>query len=162
MRFFGLTFLLVLVSNLTIANKKIELAEARQLFLTCHENTEQIKKLYASLQVSQWENKALHQAYLGAAEAMMAETTLNVYKKLSYFSDGTKKLEEACKVAPHEVEIRFLRFTVQNAAPTMLMYNKNLVEDKQKLLSFLNNTPTNDVPLKQAILAYKSYCNCLQ
>lgn len=159
---FQLLLLFILASTSALATNKITLSEARKMFLQCGENKSITPSFFAALQASTWENKELHKAYLGAAETMMAETTFNVYKKYEYFSNGTKKIESSLSKFPDSIEIRFLRFTIQNAAPSLLFYNKNIAEDKQKILNFLNNTVSNDVELKQAILAYANYCKCLK
>ncbi|MFT4092213.1 MAG: hypothetical protein QM640_01145 [Niabella sp.] len=52
-------------------------------------------------------------------------------KKLSFFKQGYKKLEEAIAADNNNAEYRFLRLMIQENAPKSLGYNKNIAEDSK-------------------------------
>ena len=69
---------------------------------------------------------------------------------MSHFKKGKEKLAEAIKADPDNVELRFLRFSVQAEAPAFLGYRDNLEEDKIILLA--QSSEIKDRQLKQMIL----------
>lgn len=72
-------------------------------------------------------------------------------QKLSLFKQGHKLLESAIRKEPQNTEFKFLRLIIQENAPKIVGYNKNLAEDARIIKSNYNSLP--DV-LQQAILAY--------
>ena len=79
-------------------------------------------------------------------------------QKLSTFKQGYKLLESSIAKEPKNVEYRFLRLMIQENAPKIVGYNKNLSEDSKlikegyKLLS---------AETQQAILAYSKQSKTL-
>ncbi|KGE15874.1 hypothetical protein [Sphingobacterium deserti] len=71
----------------------------------------------------------LELAYAGAFYAVWPEHLSSPLKKLNAFKKGKDYLEQAIKAEPGQVEIHFLRLTVQHNAPAMLGYNENKEED---------------------------------
>jgi hypothetical protein len=57
---------------------------------------------------------------------------------MSYFSDGKKHLEEAISNDKENIELRFLRLTIQANLPTFLGYSDNKENDKAFVLTHLN------------------------
>ena len=90
--------------------------------------------------------------YHGVAQMMMAKHVGNPFKKLSYFNKGKDLFSEAISADPQNLELRFLRFTVQAETPGFLNYKQNLGEDKRILLS--GTSGLKDPGLRQMILAY--------
>ncbi len=84
-------------------------------------------------------NEALKLAYLGSAEAMLAEYGYNPFSKFKMFKRGTEQIEKAVLLAPENPEIRFLRLGVQTNAPSFLGYNTNQNEDVGMILKGLAN-----------------------
>ncbi|HMR85688.1 MAG TPA: hypothetical protein PKE30_21245, partial [Niabella sp.] len=72
-------------------------------------------------------------------------------KKLSLFKQGHKLLEGAISKEPQNTEFRFLRLIIQENAPKIVGYNKNLAEDAQKVKSNYHSLPN---ALQQAISVY--------
>lgn len=73
--------------------------------------------------------EALYLAYLGAYEAIWANHLLNPFAKLASFKKGKKNINQAVYVAPKNIEIRFVRLTIQQNAPSFLSYQQNKLED---------------------------------
>ena len=59
---------------------------------------------------------------------------MNPYTKLKLFNEGRVDLEIAIMKAPENIELIYLRFTVQSNCPDFLRYNSNIDADKEKLL----------------------------
>lgn len=71
-----------------------------------------------------------HLAYLGAFQAIWAEHTWNPSQKLRTFNKGKGNIEKAVKADPDNVEIRFVRYTIQSKSPKFLGYNSDIETDK--------------------------------
>ncbi|WP_029036612.1 hypothetical protein [Salinimicrobium xinjiangense] len=90
--------------------------------------------------------------YRAAAHMMIAKHVGNPFKKLSNFNKGKEIFSKAIEADPSNVELRFLRFSVQAEAPAFLNYKQNLEEDKRILL---NGTPQiEDAELQKIIRDY--------
>ena len=74
-------------------------------------------------------------AYKGALTMKKAGFEKGVKSKVKIFKEGGALLEEEIKSNPANAEYRFLRLTVQENAPKILKYNKQLDEDKQVIIS---------------------------
>lgn len=94
---------------------------------------------------------ALHVAYLGAFQAIWAKHIINPISKLSTFKKGKKNIEAAVKSKPDDLEIRFVRLSVQRNCPSFLGYSSKINEDKKIVQSNIRNIQS--VVLKRMILA---------
>lgn len=75
--------------------------------------------------------------YRGAAIMLMAKHAGSPFSKLSYFRKGRKVLDSALVIHPGDIELRYLRFTIQTNVPSLLGYNDDIKGDKQYLLSHM-------------------------
>lgn len=87
--------------------------------------------------------------YKGAVTMMMAKFHYNPLTKLDYFNSGKTLLEDAITKDRYNIELIFLRFTVQSNAPAFLDYRNQLNKDKYFLLSHLSLV--KDADLKRRI-----------
>lgn len=87
------------------------------------------RALIEELSVS--ESKPIYIAYLGAFQSIWANHTSNPFNKLNTFNKGKSNIEQAVKAEPNNVEIRFIRYSIQIKTPLLLNYNGNTVEDKK-------------------------------
>ena len=74
-------------------------------------------------------DKAIYQGYLGAYQAIWANHTINPFSKINTFNSGKKNIEQAIKVDPNNIELRYLRLSIQKNCPAFLGYTKNIEED---------------------------------
>ncbi len=81
----------------------------------------------------------LMKAYHGCALAMLAKYYINLISKLSTLRDGLKELNEVVSGDNKDVEIRFLRFSIEDSVPTFIPLEKHIALDKEYILSHLNN-----------------------
>lgn len=85
------------------------------------------------------EQTPLFLAYLGALQTIWANHVFNPLSKLATFKKGKNNIELAISKEPENVEIRYIRFSVQKNAPSFLGYNNNLKEDKDFLVKNKKN-----------------------
>lgn len=72
-------------------------------------------------------------------------------EKISVFKSGKQKLEAVIAKDPDNAEYRFLRYIIQENAPKVVKYNKDLKEDAELIKSEFKNLPTS---LQQVITDY--------
>ena len=90
-------------------------------------NVEQVQELIRLSSVSSDHPVIL--AYNNTAHLMLLDYRYNPIKKYTLFKTHTKKLDSIIKQNPTNIELRLLRYTVQNKAPSFLQYNAQLNKD---------------------------------
>lgn len=90
-------------------------------------------------------------AYKGALTMKKAGFVKGVGGKVKTFKKGAELLEDEIKSNPDNTEFRFLRLTVQEHAPGILKYNKEIDADKQAVVSGYDKL---DADLKNVIADY--------
>lgn len=145
-----ISIILTVILSIVMGQNSQQL-EVRNLYLNAAEEEAVAKKLLEITTDKEYRNTLMY-GYHGAAQMMMAKHVGNPFKKLSYFNKGKQIFTEAIAADPQNVELRFLRFSVQAEAPGFLNYKQNLEEDKQMLLA---QTPDlKDADLREMILNY--------
>ncbi len=76
-------------------------------------------------------NSATHLAYLGALQTIWANHVFSPISKLNTFKGGKKNIEKAIETEPNNLELRFIRLSIQKNAPGFLGYKSNLKEDTE-------------------------------
>ncbi len=76
-------------------------------------------------------------AYQGALYMKKADFVKGVKDKIKTFKKGAQILEDEIAKKPSNAEFRFLRLAVQEHAPRILKYNKNINEDKKAVIDGL-------------------------
>ncbi len=99
------------------------------------------KKLSA---ISKEDNKILV-AFRGAITTLKAKFAKGLKDKKNYFKEGALLLEYAVEQESNNIEIRCLRLGVQENAPRIVGYKKNIQEDKQFLLEHYKSTSNKEV-----------------
>ncbi len=82
---------------------------------------------------------AILTAYIGALQALKAKHAWNPYSKISNVNRSLKTLAKAVKMDRENLEIRFIRFSIEYNTPSFLGYGKNLEEDKMEILKHFKN-----------------------
>ncbi|WCT11287.1 hypothetical protein [Mucilaginibacter jinjuensis] len=111
--------------------------------------------LYKSLEMIQ-QRSGLLNGYMGALEALKAKHAWNPYFKIKYLSNCEDTFKEAVAQDPHNIEIRFMRFSVEHNVPGFLGYTKNLAVDKQEMIHQieLKNYGTADKELVITVIKF--------
>lgn len=81
---------------------------------------------------------AIEKAYIGASEALKARETWNPIEKLAYIQKFREYLLEAIETDAENLEIRFIRFSIEYNIPSLLQSKKAISEDKSKIISNLS------------------------
>ncbi len=136
----------------------------RESYYAASQNGEAARAFYDKLAAADT-SAPLLLGYKGMAGFMVCYHALNPYHKLKYFLEGKTALNRAIAQAPENVELRFLRFTVQTNAPKFLGYYRDILADKSMLLAALADpsaTVVLDADLRRRVLAYlgeSPYCS---
>ncbi|MFN3444461.1 MAG: hypothetical protein ACK44D_01865 [Bacteroidia bacterium] len=144
--FKGVVLLLVL-SSFTTAN--LSITEVRNVYEKAIYSQQIAVDLIDKLNAS---NNNTFLGYKGAVTMIMAKHVFSPYKKLNYFKNGKEILEQAILKEPLNIELRFLRFSIQSNSPKFLDYHSNLFSDKSFLLKEVKTI--NDTDLKQRITKF--------
>ena len=128
--FIALLFFTFLVSN-------PNLTEIRESFKKAAESKDaaDIADFYQQLEAVQEGDQKVLVAYKGAALAMKSKHEKDKELKKQNFKDGVALIELAVAESPEDIEIRFVRLSVQENTPPFLKYKANLEEDKSFILS---------------------------
>src|ERR1700744_1989742 len=76
-------------------------------------------------------------SYIGALEALKARYAWDPYSKLKYLNHCKRSFTKAVTADPHNIEIRFLRFSVEHNVPGFLGYDKHLLADREEMITQL-------------------------
>ncbi|QAA80900.1 hypothetical protein EI546_03775 [Aequorivita sp. H23M31] len=75
-------------------------------------------------------DEPVYLAYLSGLQTLWANHTINPIAKWDTFKKGTTNLDRAVTMAPNNLEIRFIRLSVQKNAPRFLGYYKEIETDE--------------------------------
>ena len=125
-------FILFFVSILGNAQ---DLKTIRSQYPNAVESADITSKLDGELAKVNFSGNTVLIAYKGAVSTLKAKFTKKKSDKKDYFKEGIFLLESAVKIDPSNIEIRYIRLSVQENSPKFLGYHKNLKEDKEFILS---------------------------
>jgi len=127
------TFILLLLVSTSFCFSQ-ELGELRVAYPNANSKESVTNELHQELSsISKTDSKTLV-AYKGAVLTLKAKYAKGFKYKKTFFKEGAELLEFAITAEPKNIEIRCLRLGVQENAPKIVGYKKNIQEDKQFLL----------------------------
>lgn len=130
----------------------IGLKEARELYPMAMDDAEVADSLYKKLTTINLENNATLYGYKGAAYTLKAKHAKVIKDKKTYFKEGVAMIESAIALHPENVELRFVRLSVQENAPKIVNYREDLESDKSFILK--NYPQIKDPTIKELIKKY--------
>lgn len=107
-----------------------DLDEVRTNYNKLVSNKALCEKMIAELMETK-DNSATHLAYLGGSQTIWANHVFSPISKLHTFKEGKKNIEHALEKEPYNIELRFIRLSVQKNAPSFLGYKSNIDEDTE-------------------------------
>ena len=128
-----------------------------------------IRSLYCKAPLIKSEAKQLHQlmlnvntttaapvlvCYKGASKMIDAKYVFNPIIKFADFNKGKEMISKAISRDTLNLEMRFIRYSIQSNLPFFLGYNDDLKSDKRFLLA--NSRNSKDTELKEMIFNYFS------
>jgi len=128
-----------------------EINKIRNDYVEAVKNEKTAAKLYSELKNIKNPNPLIL-AYLGASDAIRAKHAWNPVNKLGYLKKGCKTLDHAVDLSPNQLEIRFLRFSLEHYLPDFLGYSKHLEEDRKKLIALVGQKETVAKQIDKSIL----------
>jgi hypothetical protein len=149
-------FLMCLVQMLSAQTTDKNKLLRRQVMLALN-SSKATDSLYNVLTTMPLPNKSpLIMGYIGTLQALKAKHHWNPYFKLKYVKDAQKTFAKAIAADPHNMEIRFLRFSVDSKLPKLLGYNKNMEADRNEILAQLakKNYPPGDKDMVITIINF--------
>ncbi len=141
-----LTFLLLLlISNLMFSQN---LKEYRALLQT-GEKSEKSAKTLIDKSTTAYKNskEPVYLGFLAVGKFFMAKHAFNPLKKMSYFNEGKKLMENSLKAEPDNLEVRLMRLITQESVPKILGYSQNISEDRTYLTRSYKNTTDEDLKI---------------
>jgi len=91
--------------------------------------------------------------YLGSATTMMAQTTWNPMKKMSYANKGTSLMDKAVRKAPDNVAVRMTRGYNSMNLPKFLKRKSIALQDFGHLAKLIESHPGQYDSIKKEVLA---------
>lgn len=143
---------LMMVFNFSEVVKDPSIESIRLKFHNSTSSEKTCKELIKQLEPFNEKNNPLLLGYRGGATMLMAKHAFNPFSKLSNFRNGKNILEKAIKAESNNVELRFLRYTIQTNVPSFLGYNSHLEKDKLFLKQTVGGV--KDIQLKKIITSY--------
>ncbi len=132
-----LYILLVFIAPKGLNKQRIDLEYLRLNYEKALGNKELCRAMIDALATKK--DEPVYLAYLSGLQTLWANHTLNPIAKLGTFKKGRMNLERAVKMAPNNLEIRFIRLSVQRNAPRFLGYYENLENDEEFIKQHQSN-----------------------
>ncbi len=154
-----LSLILILLLHYTNIIEDSELIKIRNLYENAAIKEEAHLKLNLLLLNIKPENYLL-KGYKGANVMIGASYVFNPITKLNKFNKGRKLVEDAIINEPNNLELRYLRFTLQTNLPRFLGYTNQINRDKVFMINQLD--VLKDTDLRFRIVTYllaSSWCN---
>lgn len=139
-----LIILSMLFMNAVSQSEELDLTEIREGYF--HSSFGKDKIAGFNEQLLKIEKRtAIVVAYDAATKAILTRTTWNWFKKLEYLDESRMLFEQAVKMDSTDVEIRFLRFTVEDRIPFYLGYSDHMEFDKSVILKNIDNYDVENI-----------------
>lgn len=129
-------FLIVFVQILSAQNLSVE--SLRKDYGKVRKDSASCAKVYAKVKKNTSQDNTVN-GYKGAIIASMANYSKVKEEKIGLFKEGKQLLEKAIASDNTNIELRFLRMTIQTNCPKALGYNKEIENDKKLILSKLSS-----------------------
>jgi hypothetical protein len=127
----------------------------RKLLVTAINSSKTTDSLYSNL--GNIKNPTgLITGYIGTLEALKAKHAWNPYYKIKYLNDAEKTFKKAVVNDPSNIEIRFMRFSVEHNVPGFLGFTKNLVADRTEIIKQISRKhyASADTALVKTIITF--------
>lgn len=138
---FSFLFLFLLLKSLHLSAGSAVSDEFRTIKIAVQraiESQSVTDSLYRVLKSGEAENP-LVLGYIGTLEALKAKHSWNPYNKIKYVALSQKTMKLAVEGDPTNLEIRFMRFSIQHFTPSFLGYSKDLEEDRKAIVRQFKN-----------------------
>ena len=121
-----LIFIITIINLYSYAN---DISTIRELYLEAYTSDFKCNKLGETLNTMKKNTSILIKGYEGCFYFFKCKFESSPISKLIYFKKGKKLLENAIKMNPNSVELKFLRYSIQRNLPKFLSYHNNIELD---------------------------------
>ncbi|MFN3404474.1 MAG: hypothetical protein ACK40G_10300 [Cytophagaceae bacterium] len=125
--------------------QKINMNDLRLKYKASVENSALNDSLYEALK--NFGKPAVILAYKGGTEALKAKHSSNPYKKLQLLKNSLNTLAAAVAADPDNIEIRFIRYSIEDNLPAFLGMSEHLAEDKAAIIKNFDNPENLKMPI---------------
>lgn len=127
----------------------------RKQLVTAINSSKTTDSLYRNLGLIK-NRTGLVNGYIGTLQALKAKHTWNPYFKIKYLNDAERTFKGAVTRDPANIEIRFMRFSVEHNVPGFLGYTKNLVADRTEIIKQIDRKhySSADTALVKTIITF--------
>ena len=123
--------ILIFFFSTSAFSQGMTLEEARKVYSESMANKAICEAAYKKISTNvQALDNHLLMGYKAAISIALSKHLKSTKEKIAHFNSGKKLMESSIEKDIKNVELRFLRFTIQSNCPAALKYNKNLVPDK--------------------------------
>ena len=133
----------IFIISLFVTVLNFDIEEIRALYKQTDGSKENTIVLFDKLQTVSEKDGNVLLAYKGASIAMKGRFEKGAKQKTTIFKEGISLVEAALLKEPNNMEIRFIRLSIQQNSPKVLKYKKNIDEDKNFVLSNYESIETN-------------------
>ncbi|TDG34840.1 hypothetical protein EZJ43_16465 [Pedobacter changchengzhani] len=135
-KLFFITFLSAQVAFAQLSNNQI--ATLKVNMVKAVEDSKLTDSLF--LELSKLNHKSpLILGYIGTLEALKAKHAWNPYNKIKYVSRSLVTLQKAINLDGENMEIRFMRFSIEHFTPSFLGFSKDLDVDRKEIIKHYQN-----------------------
>ncbi|WP_207428152.1 hypothetical protein [Pedobacter sp. SYSU D00535] len=127
---------LVIIAISAFLGQTPSLKQVRQQYYQAVTSEEVADRLHSELKQQKLTDPVLL-AYFGATQSVRAKHAINPYNKVSFLKSGLRTLQTAVSRSPENLEIRFLRFSLEHYLPSFLGMSKNLTADRKKMVDLI-------------------------
>lgn len=129
--------LFLIIVSVTTNLQALDLEYLRKSYAKAVEDETLCKSIIDKL--SKGPESQVHLAYYGAYQTIWANHVFNPVSKMTTFTKGRTAIDMAINKEPNNVEIRFIRLSVQKNCPSFLGYSSNIAADKKFLKEHLSS-----------------------
>ena len=145
--------LTILIFSLNFAFSSNSLKEIRDLYYKVNTEDSGLDDFEKSLNKNNKMPKPELEGYKAVLWFLKAKKSFNPYKKYDAFNKGKQQLELLIKKYPDNIELHFLRLTIQDHLPIFLDYNDKIEIDEIFIKAKIKEL-NNDSDLKSRIIEY--------
>lgn len=146
---------IILIGTSSVFAGPNEMERLRPYYMKALHNCEYVEEVYEMFEAVKNPSAKLL-AYKAALQAIMTKTTWNVFKKISYLNDCQASFNKAMELEPNNIEVRFMRLSVEHEIPAYLGYSTHMEEDKKFVVENIHqfNPYKLDPQILEEILAF--------
>ena len=151
--------IILLISFFTATIQTLDVDTIRNAYKGTAQDDSKAEAFYNSLMRVSENDKVELVGYKAAAIALKSKQGKTLKDKKNGFIEGVTLLENTIKKEPNNIELRFIRLTIQENTPKLLKYKADIESDKQFILKQYQSIASRSLKnyLKDYILQSKGF-----